>query len=224
MQKQKHFNLRKLWLSLLLLVGATAIAVPGIQEIAEGNVAKIGSNEYATLQAAVDAAYADMTGDVTIELIDDITANTVVRQKSGLNLTISGGEKLSTAKTITGQILIDGMGNYGSDTFTIQYVKFSGNQTDFVSGKDAFIAVPNPSTLPSPYTANRLSDGHNITIDNCSFTSTSSSYDVVAFKAESGANTKGLTISNCTGTNLHSFAQLTGTTDATFNKCTANSR
>lgn len=34
MQTLKVFNLRKLWLSLLLLVGATAIAIPGIQEIA----------------------------------------------------------------------------------------------------------------------------------------------------------------------------------------------
>ena len=33
MQTLKVFNLRKLWLSLLLLVGATAIAVPGIQEV-----------------------------------------------------------------------------------------------------------------------------------------------------------------------------------------------
>ena len=38
----KLFNLRKLWLSLLLLVGATAIAVPGIQEVMDGNVAKVG--------------------------------------------------------------------------------------------------------------------------------------------------------------------------------------
>ncbi len=143
---RKNLALRKLWLSLLLLVGATAIAIPGIQGITEGSVAKIGDTGYATLQEAVDAAYADMTGDVTIELIDDITANTVVRQKSGLNLTISGGEKLSTAKTITGQILIDGKGNYGSDVLTIQYIKFTGNTSDFVSGKDAFIAVPKPST------------------------------------------------------------------------------
>ena len=52
----RQFNLRKLWLSLLLLVGATAIAVPGIQEIAEGsNVAQIGDVKYATLEDAVAA-------------------------------------------------------------------------------------------------------------------------------------------------------------------------
>ena len=77
---------RQLWLSLLLLVGVTAIAVPGLNGTNSGGVAKIGSTEYGTLQEAVDAAYTDMTGDVTIELIADISANTVVRQKSGLNL------------------------------------------------------------------------------------------------------------------------------------------
>ena len=184
------------------------------------NVAKIGSTEYATLQEAVDDAYANMTGDVTITLLSDITANTVVRQKSGLNQTIDGSNK-----TITGQILIDGKGFYGDDVLVIKNINFTGNTTNFVSGKDAFVGVPNPSTLPSPYTASRLSDGHNITIDNCTFTSNSAegSYTEVGIKAESGANVKGLTITNCTGSNLHSFAQLTGTTDATFDNCTANS-
>ena len=204
----KHW-IRLLCLSLLSIVVGAASAQ---------NVAKIGSDEYATLQEAVDAAYNGMTGDITVSLLSDITANTIVRQKSGLNLTIDGENK-----TITGQILIDGVGNYGSDVLIIKNIKFSGSQSDFVSGKDAFIAVPNPKTLPSPYTANRLSDGHNITISNCTFTSTSSSFDVVGFKSESSANVKGLTISNCTGTNLHSLAQLTGTTNATFDGCTANS-
>ncbi|MBR5654521.1 MAG: hypothetical protein IKX22_10635 [Prevotella sp.] len=204
----KHW-IRLLCLSLLSIVVGAASAQ---------NVAKVGTTEYATLQEAVDAAYNGMTGDITVSLLSDITANTIVRQKSGLNLTIDGENK-----TITGQILIDGVGNYGSDVLIIKNIKFSGSQSDFVSGKDAFIAVPNPKTLPSPYTANRLSDGHNITISNCTFTSTSSSFDVVGFKSESSANVKGLTISNCTGTNLHSLAQLTGTTNATFDGCTANS-
>ena len=56
-------------------------------------VAKIGSTEYTSLQAAVDAATSDMTGDVTIELINDITGYTIVHQKAGLNLTIDGNNK-----------------------------------------------------------------------------------------------------------------------------------
>ena len=70
MQTLKVFNLRKLWLSLLLLVGVTAIAVPGIQEVAEGNgVAQIGDKYYETLQAAFDVA----TDGQTITLLCDIT-------------------------------------------------------------------------------------------------------------------------------------------------------
>ena len=47
---------RQLWLSLLLLVGVAAIAVPGLNGTNSGGVAKIGSTEYATLQEAVAAA------------------------------------------------------------------------------------------------------------------------------------------------------------------------
>ena len=52
----RQINLRKLWLSLLLLVGATAIAIPGIQEVMDGNVAEVNGTEYETLEAAVEAA------------------------------------------------------------------------------------------------------------------------------------------------------------------------
>ena len=47
---------RQLWLSLLLLVGVAAIAVPGLKETNSGGVAKIDDTEYATLEAAVAAA------------------------------------------------------------------------------------------------------------------------------------------------------------------------
>ena len=47
---------RQLWLSLLLLVGVAAIAVPGLNGTNSGGVAKIDGTEYGTLQAAVNAA------------------------------------------------------------------------------------------------------------------------------------------------------------------------
>ena len=68
----RQINLRKLWLSLLLLVGATAIAVPGIQEVMNGNVAKIGNTEYETLAEALEAAQDD---DI-VTLLQDIDATT----------------------------------------------------------------------------------------------------------------------------------------------------
>ncbi|MBQ9508381.1 MAG: hypothetical protein IJR53_03045 [Bacteroidales bacterium] len=46
------------------------------------NVAKIGSTEYATIQAAVDAAFAT-TGDVTIELMANVEEHVLVLQKAG---------------------------------------------------------------------------------------------------------------------------------------------
>ena len=66
----KQINLRKLWLSLLLLVGATAIAVPGIQEVMDGNVAEVNGTRYETLQAAFDEA----TDGQTVTLLKDVDA------------------------------------------------------------------------------------------------------------------------------------------------------
>lgn len=182
------------------------------------NVAKIGSTEYATLQAAVDDAYVNMTGDVTIELIADIEAYTVVRQKSGLNLTIDGGNK-----TINGQILIDGMGHLTSETLMIKDINFTGTGTTVGFTSMFFISVPTPSNLPSPYTASRLSDAHNITIDSCSFNSTSTETPdngLAAVSTSSGTQCNNLTVQNCTGTNLHSLVQVSGTTGLTVDGCT----
>ena len=213
----RQINLRKLWLSLLLLVGVTAIAVPGIQEVMDGNVAKIGEQGYETLQEAVDDAYANMTGDVTITLTSDITANTVVRQKQGMNLTIDGGNN-----TITGQILIYGGGFYGTDVLNIKNIKFTGSTTDFVSGKDAFVEIPAPNSLPAPYAVSGLSDAHNITVSDCSFISTSSSLNVVGFRSNSGTQCENLNLSGITGTNLHSLAQITGTNGGSVIGCSVD--
>ena len=213
----RQINLRKLWLSLLLLVGVTAIAVPGIQEVMDGNVAKIGNTEYVTLQEAVDDAYANMTGDVTITLTSDITANTVVRQKQGMNLTIDGGNN-----TITGQILIYGGGFYGTDVLNIKNIKFTGSTTDFVSGKDAFVEIPAPNSLPAPYAVSGLSDAHNITVSDCSFISTSSSLNVVGFRSNSGTQCENLNLCGITGTNLHSLAQITGTNGGSVIGCSVD--
>ena len=72
----RQINLRKLWLSLLLLVGATAIAIPGIQEIAaDGDyVAKVGDTEYATIEEAI-AAWGP---GKTLTLLADVTTTSTV--------------------------------------------------------------------------------------------------------------------------------------------------
>ncbi|MBO4820272.1 MAG: hypothetical protein J5548_02250, partial [Prevotella sp.] len=140
-------------------------------------VAAIGENRYPTLQSALDAAH-EMTGDVTITLLDDISGYSIAHQKEGVNVTIDGDNK-----TVNGQIIIDGDGRAsGTETLTIQNVKFEGNTTDFLSGTDAFILIPSTKDTGKPYTTGKYNYAHNITVKDCSFTSTSSNdpeYDVV---------------------------------------------
>ncbi len=171
------------------------------------DVAQIGETGYKTLQKAVDAAYA-MTGDVTIELIDNITGYSIVKQKAGLNLTIDGKEK-----TLNGQIIIDGDGgSTRTETLDIKNIKFEGNSSNFCSGTDAFILVPSTNTAGTPYYNKPTNNySHNVTVSDCSFTSTSTSLNIVAIKTSSGGgNCYNLVVKDVTGTNLHSLAQLTG--------------
>ena len=180
-------------------------------------VAKIGEIGYPTLQSAVDAAY-KMTGDVTIQLVDNITEYAIVLQKAGLNLTIDGKDG-ETNHTIKGQIIIDGMGLDGAETLTITNVEFEAG--NILAGTDAFILVPNPKDANKPWTNTTPSHNnhaHNITISNCSFTGEEGTNALVAVKTNSGTDgSKNLTFNNNTAANLHSFAQLTAVTGMTFN-------
>lgn len=113
---QKHS--KYLWLSLLLLlVGATAIAIPkinGINGINDASVAKIGDTEYATLQAAVDAA---QNGE-TVTLFANTTENVVVPVGKDItlsidkNVTLSGGGSSNKKAAIEnkGTLTIKGSG------------------------------------------------------------------------------------------------------------------
>ena len=179
-------------------------------------VAAIGETKYPTLQAALDAAH-EMTGDVTVELLDNISGYSIVHQKDGLNLTIDGKEK-----TLNGQIIIDGDGRAaGTETLTVQNIKFYGDLSNFYTGTDAFILVPSTKDANTPYTTGKYNYAHNITITDCSFNSTADAFKAVAFKSNSGAGCYNLVMSSVTGDNLHSLAQLTGTTGATFDNCSA---
>ena len=62
-------------------------------------VAKIGARSYPTLQAAVDAANASMTGDVTIDLVKNTSEIVTILQKDEISLTINGNDN-----TLTGRI------------------------------------------------------------------------------------------------------------------------
>ncbi len=172
--------------------------------------------KYETLQDAVDAAHA-MTGDVTIELLENISGYSIVHQKAGLNLTIDGKEK-----TVNGQIVIDGDGRAsGTETLTIQNIKFEDDITNFIAGTDAFILVPSTKDANKPYSTGKYNYAHNVTVKDCSLTSTADAFKAVGFKSTSGATCYNIVMSNVTGDNLHSLAQLTATNDATFDNCSA---
>ena len=194
---------------------ATTLYIDGVQILKQGScdpVAKIDETYYTTLQDALDAAHGK-TGDVTINIIsDDINTYSIVHQKAGLNVTIEGNNH-----TVAGQIIVDGNARAaGTETLTIQNVAFQDDKSHFYTGTDAFILVPSTKDAGKPYYTNAYNYAHNITVENCSFTSTSSSLDVVGFKATSGAGNYNTVMNNVKGNNLHSLAQLTATTGATF--------
>lgn len=172
--------------------------------------------KFETLQDALDAAHA-MTGDVTIELLENISGYSIVHQKAGLNLTIDGKEK-----TVNGQIVIDGDGrSTGTETLTIQNIKFEDDITNFIAGTDAFILVPSTKDANKPYSTGKYNYAHNVTVKDCSLTSTADAFKAVGFKSTSGATCYNIVMSNVTGDNLHSLAQLTATNGATFDNCSA---
>lgn len=180
--------------------------------------AQIGAEQYRTLQAAVDAAYADMTGDVTITLLKDIEGYTVVLQKPNLNLTIDGQDN-----TLNGQLILHGNGNQSNtETLEIKNLNFIGDpRTAYNSGWDAFVYCPNlKSSLPASYNGGGDSHGyvHNLTIDNCTFTG-NEEYNIVAVKTVSGSGPTNFTLKNCTATKLHSFGQFTAMTGLTIDNC-----
>lgn len=173
-------------------------------------VAKIDDTTYTSLQKALNAAH-EMTGDVTVELVADITEVAVIHQKAGLNLTLDGAEK-----TITGQIYIDGDGRYNdADVLTIQNVKFAYNASTY---DDGFIVVPSTKTAGKPYTTGKYNYAHNVTVSNCEFAG--SGETTVAFRVASGAGANGVELDSLKVTGGHSFAQLTGVKDLTITGCT----
>jgi len=177
-------------------------------------VAKIGDGEgaqyFAPLQSALDAAH-EMTGDVTVTLVADITEVAVIHQKAGLNLTLDGA-----GKTITGQIYIDGDGRIeGTDTLTIKNAKFAYDASTY---DEAFIYVPSTKTAGKPYTTGKYNYAHKVTVSNCEFAG--SGETTVAFRVGSGAGAKGVVLNGLKAEGGHSFAQLTGVTNLTITDCT----
>lgn len=139
-------------------------------------VAAIGETKYPTLQAAVDAAQ-QMGGTVTVELIEDISGETVtIKEVANFKLTIDGKNK-----TVDATIVVDGLrGNGGSTTngasVTLQNIAFV--KTTATDGIQA-------SHYP-----------HHLTIQDCTYSGFDS--DKWFFNASVDGPLYGVTIKNVT--------------------------
>ena len=142
------------------------------------------------LQAAIDALVAGT--DTTINLGADIAGDITIPQVAGVNLVIDGnGYNFDGAITV-GTV----SGSPETSYLTIKNVNFVA---DAISA-DAFINLGNGTN-----TARYIK---NVTIDNCKFSDTDLSKDIVAIKSYTGGD-KNLTISNCVvDYGMHSLLQV----------------
>ncbi len=200
-----------------IAVGSTMTLSSDTTLYAEWNidfVAKIGSTTYTTFQDAIDDATATMTGDVTIELMKNITEWVLIVQKAGLNLTIDGH-----GTTLTGQIIIDGEARHcGTETLAITNLNFAYADGAFATYSSSttltngFVVTPtNKGPEDAPYKTSRgYIYSHNITVKDCNFDGNGSTMDLYAFKGAWGSNPRNIKLENCTAKNVFGFAFFAG--------------
>ena len=182
-------------------------------------VAMIDDTPYGSIQAAVDAARASMTGDVTVKLLKDVTAYTLVRQKEGLDLTIDGQNHF-----LRGQIMIDGDGrSTGTDSLIIRNVKFEYDDGGFhASTPKAFVYFVKESGLIATSGHNYA---HNVLVQNCSFDGLDriTYYPTYAVFSPNGqGGIYNITLDHLTATNVFTPALMNSTTNLTITHYTAD--
>ena len=172
--------------------------------VTEGVFTGTGFN---TLQGAINHART-LTGEVEIELMENITEVVTIRQKTSLNLTIDGN-----GKTLTGQIRIDGNGNLdGTDILVIKNLNFT-----FKSGTadGAFIY-----SLKNSQAVNAYGYTHKVTVADCNFDG-AGSVSFRAVRCPSKGSAKNIILINVTAKNLFGLAEFRGTSNITIQNCTA---
>ena len=156
----------------------------------------------AELQAAVTAA----TGETLIKLGADIEGNVTVIQKQGVKITIDGN-----GKKYNGAIKVHSNSNYYADAaLTIKNVNFETSAASI----NCIEALENGSQRYS----------QNITVENCTFTATGEAVNTsVAVQVKA---TRGVTVKDCTATDMHSLiqAQSCDTGDVKVLNCTVNGK
>ena len=167
-------------------------------------IAKIGEVRYAFLQDAINAV-ASTEGEHTITMIGTSIEdeNVTVPQTPNVKITIDGNNQ-----NYRGTITVDGKSaTYETAALTISNFKFNA----YSISKDAVINLGD-GTNATRYICN-------LTVDNCSFTGNEANKDKVAVKSYTGGD-KGLTITNCTATGMHSLVQTKNNENTTIANCT----
>lgn len=117
-------------------------------------VAQIGNAKYATLQAAVDAAQ-QMGGAVTVNIIDDISGETVtVKEVANFKLTIDGKKDATTNYAVDATIIVDGLRSNGGSPTNGASVKLQNIAFVKTTATDGIQASHYP---------------HHLTIQNCTY-------------------------------------------------------
>ena len=145
-------------------------------------------------------------GETEIRLADNIVGDVTVVQKPGVKITIEGeGHKFN------GSIKVHSNSNYYADAaLTVKNVNFETS----AASVNVIEALENGSQRYS----------QNITVDNCTFTATGEAVNTsVAVQVKA---TRGVTVTGCTATNMHSLiqAQSCDTGDVKVVNCTVNGK
>ena len=178
-------------LVLAMILSVSGVALADTCTVPCDHVAAIGEEHYAKLQDAIDYAHDNLSGNITIEVLKNLTENIVIKQVVGLNLTIDGNDCTMTNSTI--KISGAGVSSPYSDTLVIKSFNFVVNDTSITN----LISTFNQTVANSEANSNM----HNTTIDDCEFTLHD---NCVAVKIRHGNNN---TISNCKVYSGHSLLQ-----------------
>ena len=134
-------------------------------------------------------------GTHTFYLGADIAGDVTILQQEGVNIVIDGStHKWDGTVTINGNARAN-----GAETLTLKNINFVAN-----SGK-TFIDAPTKVNGKYNYS-------HNVTVDNCTFSSASYNEEIVGIKL---LTTYNAVVKNCTATNIHTLAQFQSTDNAT---------
>ena len=162
----------------------------------------------ADLQHYIDNA---VEGENTIKLAADIEGNVTVVQKQGVKITIDGMNHIDGKHNFNGSIKVHSNSNYYADAaLTVKNVNFETS----AASVNVIEALENGSQRYS----------QNITVDNCTFTATGEAVNTsVAVQVKA---TRGVTVTGCTATNMHSLiqAQSCDTGDVKVINCTVDGK